>query len=225
MIESCALCCALYGVSSQRFENTVLYENQNFVVIPTLGQFEEGWLMVVSKQHSRCAGALTRDLFAELSRVVCAVRSAVEDAYGSSIVFEHGHGQDRYSAAGCCVEHTHLHISPCKSLPTFTSLIPFVKVELRQLIDLTTVDGGNGYLLVGDGDNPEAYSFYPVNTVIPKQFLRQVLATVQGRQEMWDWRSYPCYKAISRTIATMRPEFSRMSRLQMEPTLALQPRV
>ena len=91
MIEDCILCEAI-NISNKRIENTILYESERFVVIPTLGQFIPGWLMVVSKDHFRCAGVHSNDELLELSWLITKVRKVIEKSFGSSIVFEHGHG-------------------------------------------------------------------------------------------------------------------------------------
>ncbi len=206
MIDPCPLCQALTHAGSQRIENTPLYETRNFVVMPTLGQFIQGWLMVVSKHHCSCARSLDRELLEELNHVVQLTRDAINCAYGPSIVFEHGPGKSRHITGGCCIQHTHVHVAPCKSPERFRSLLPFPIAARCHLLNLAEHDEF-GYLLVGSEGEDTTYDLYPINTVIPRQFLRQVLSVAEDKCSMWDWRRYPCRENIQQSVNVLERAF------------------
>ncbi len=209
MSEYCQMCEAIGPEGKGLLENTIILETDNFVVIPTLGQFIEGWLMVVSKEHVPSAQSMSPYLLTELSEVVQQTGHMLEAAYGQCVVFEHGHGPSLHRAAGCCVAHTHLHVAPCRSSSRFASLIPFGPSSRLRLPELPQL-ARTGYLLVTDAGQNGEYDLYEIQTVIPRQFLRQVLAASEGCEEVWDWRRYPCHENIRSTIERLGAELVSM---------------
>ncbi len=209
MSEPCLLCYAISKEGNQQIENTVFYETERFVVIPTLGQFIEGWLMIVSKTHINSALNLDTKSLKELSQVIETCMNSISKIYGQSIVFEHGPGTIRGMTGGCCINHTHLHIVPCKSPEKFRSLIPFprtTKIEIIELANSNRINNPSGYLLIGLDDNT-FYEFCEVDTILPRQYLRQVIAVTEGVHNFWDWRIFPHYENILKTIESLELSF------------------
>jgi len=187
-IDTCRLCAAV-AIRDRSVFDTVLVDSPRFVVMPTLGQFLEGWLMVVSKSHTRCVRDHGHETLAELDYILTRCQVLLENAYGPTVVFEHGPGPSRYTQAGCCVEHTHVHIAPLPSPERFLRHIPFKMVPLDSLGDLQRRSSRlGGYLLIGKGLLGAPYWACSVTEPIPRQFLRQVLAACCGREDAWDWR-------------------------------------
>ncbi len=208
MNDTCAMCYAVSPDGCYDLENTVLYETDSFVVMPTLGQFIEGWLLIVSKHHSECARLLTRNAAEELSHLINVVKDIVSQQYGKCIVFEHGPSNNIQISGGCCVKHTHIHVVPCSEHDVFTSYIPFESITNIKLSDLPMlIPDDNGYLLVSDSKYNSMYTVFRINDVIPKQFLRQVLAATCNCHEFWDWRCYPFHNNILETIQRLREPF------------------
>lgn len=208
MNDMCAMCFAVSSDGGYKLENTILYESDSFVVMPTLGQFIEGWLLIVSKRHSDCSRLLTLHEAEELSHLVNVVKDIVSQQYGQCIIFEHGPANNIHISGGCCVKHTHIHVVPCSDIDIFTSYIPFESIINIKLSDLPmSIPDDNGYLLISDSKPDSMYTVYKINDVIPRQFLRQVLSVTCNRRACWDWRCYPFYSNIRRTIQQLREPF------------------
>lgn len=208
MNDMCAMCYAVSPDGGYKLENTILYESDSFVVMPTLGQFVEGWLLIVSKQHSECSRLLTLNDAEELSHLVNVVKDIVSRQYGQCIIFEHGPANNIQISGGCCVKHTHIHLVPCSDHDVFTSYITFASTINVKLSDLPMlIPDDNGYLLISDSKPDSMYTVYRINDVIPRQFLRQVLAATCNCQAFWDWRCYPFHNNILRTIQRLREPF------------------
>jgi diadenosine tetraphosphate (Ap4A) HIT family hydrolase len=199
----CRMCQSLTLEGSTKLYNTILWQTEHFVVLPTLGQFIEGWVMVVDKLHSRCSAVLEKGILGELSSLVDMVRHVLESVYGATVVFEHGPGKKSEFGAGCCVRHTHLHIVPCKVCSKFRSLIPFNCYQRTRLEDILEPNKGNGYLLVSANNDINLYNLYLIDTVIPRQYLRQILAVAEDCSQYWDWRLYPFHNSINQTIVKL----------------------
>ncbi len=197
----CRLCVAAKTKGKYGIENTVLFESDHFIVIPTIGQFVEGWLMVVSKQHVLCAREHPYGELCELTDVLDYVSIILREIYGEVAIFEHGPSRHRDIMAGCCVDHTHVHIVPCKDLDVLSTSLPF---NLKSKINISELgyfrDDHNGYIILQDRLDNNRYSLYDVNAQIPNQYMRRLIGYIHGHSKTWDWRLYPFRENIERTV-------------------------
>ena len=116
MIDNCRLCDALSREGQKRPENYPLLESQHFVVIPTVGQFVEGWVMAVSRSHRGSLQQHTREELEDLRSILKQAVKIVQATYGQAIVFEHGPSDCLTLHGGCSIDHTHVHIAPCRAV-------------------------------------------------------------------------------------------------------------
>ena len=121
----CGFCAELHETDSQNnllktvitpqlsINSRVMYETENYVVIPTIGCFVEGYVLIVSKQHYDCAGQMALSSIEELCQLIWKVVSAIKQTYGlDCIVFEHG-AISCTNKFGGCINHAHIHVVPC----------------------------------------------------------------------------------------------------------------
>jgi ATP adenylyltransferase len=202
MDRPCRLCEALSPPGNAARENTVLIESERFVVMPTLGQFIEGWLMVVSKDHIRCAREHPTHELEELDDLVAQTKALVKSYYGPAVVFEHGPSDIPGLHGGCCIEHTHIHVVPCANGQEFCGRIVFRRVGDCTISDLSRSmpDKSRGYLIAGSDMASRRLNLYEVDCPSPRQYLRQVLAVVCNKNTLWDWRQKPCLENIHKTL-------------------------
>ncbi len=185
--------------------NRVVYETENFVVIPSLGQIVEGYLLVMPKGHYLSIGEVPPENYLELEAVQKRVRKVLTENYGAPVFFEHG-AVSPSKRGGCCVDHAHLHALP-------------VQIELIEIVakhfHFTKIDGfhplkssfnrGEPYLFVEE--NSGERFLFQIPDVIPSQYLRQIVARELGKPERWDWRSYPGWEEIRGTINRLNGKF------------------
>ena len=211
MDRPCRLCEALSPLGNAVSENTILIESDHFVVMPTIGQFVEGWLMVVSKNHKRCAREHPTHELEELESLVAQAQALVNAYYGPTVVFEHGPSDIPGYHGGCCVEHTHIHVAPCTSGRTFCDMIKFPHIGTVTISSLfrSRLDKSRGYLIAGSDVASPRLNMYEVDCLIPRQYLRQVLAVVCNKASLWDWRQNPCRENIQRTLSQLCAEERR----------------
>ena len=90
-----------------------LFETENFVVLPSVGQIVEGYLLIMPKSHATSIANMDLELFDELEYVYAQTEKILETNYSRPIFFEHGvcrTGYDYFN--GCCVDHAHIHAVP-----------------------------------------------------------------------------------------------------------------
>lgn len=211
MIPHCRLCWAFTASGQARHENTIVLENAHFAVMPTLGQFVPGWLMIVSKTHHASLSEHSVLELASVGELLSTVRQLLYPVYGHCIAFEHG-TRTRDRRSGCCIDHTHLHVVPCADERRFRELIPLPALRMINLESLGDAASEIGdYLLIVYSHDRDTCELIEACTPLPSQFLRQVLACVHGRAMEWDWRLHPCHENIRRSLCAVFPLVSRGS--------------
>ncbi len=215
--EGCKYCAKVVkdinGNDVRQAWNTILFESDHFVVVPTLGSIVEGWVLIISKAHLICMGETVPETGQELNDVLEIVERAVRQVYGAATVFEHGPNRERLDM-GCGIDHAHLHVVPLKF-----DLLEAAKVsqefrgtqwhESKSMLSL--VDGlyneGRSYLYIKDSDGAGSYCI-PEN--IPCQSLRRVIARETGKTLKYDYKQHAFKENVLKTIEQLRSVFKEV---------------
>lgn len=212
MIEkNCTLCCELIGKEDNNLyyaisnkKDRIIKETQNFVVIPTIGQIVEGYLLIVTKIHYPCIGALPSNLFKELVKIKNECREILYKTYKKkSIIFEHGAvGKIFKKRAGCCTDHAHLHIVPVE-----VDLLEDIKKhyrgkKIKSLKELRKQYFKKSPYLFYENNNKEMYLFNA--PLVVSQYLRKILAKNLKKESKWDWRICHGKEEMLRTIKKLK---------------------
>ncbi|MFA5832127.1 MAG: HIT domain-containing protein [Bacteroidota bacterium] len=171
-------------------EDTILFETDNYYVKPALGQFVEGYLLIVSKSHIPSISHLSENQFTELMNVVTHLKQFMIDVYkGSVTIFEHGIVNHSYNA-GCCIDHAHLHMLPFDyDLHEIISKeFPYAKIN--SIIDLKQhlVDGMS-YLYYHNCYGVD-YTYY-ISKHIESQYMRRKICERLNISDEYDWAVFP----------------------------------
>lgn len=188
----------LYGTDPS---SRILFRNENFAVIPSLGQIVEGYLLIVPTKHYTALADLPSELHEELPLLCLDVRSMLSQVYGPALFFEHGIRGTQ--AGGCGVEHAHLHAVP------FTSFRePFEELKthhcfkgIDSISELSQQVSLDSPYLYYEQTNGQAWVCE--TETIPSQYVRKLLAQSIGN-ESWDWR-------VSRREQALLSSISRLS--------------
>jgi diadenosine tetraphosphate (Ap4A) HIT family hydrolase len=156
--------------------------------MPPLGQFIEGGLLVLSRQHFPSFAYLPPDKLERLGHLLTVIRRELAALYGTApVIFEHGSAPQR-SKGVCCVDHAHFNIFPAKVLidPHLTQRM---SVRLQQLQDMIRLRRAEfGYLLVLENDGSiRGYD----GQLVPTQLVRRIITAQLGLPERWHWKDYP----------------------------------
>lgn len=213
--STCSFCSEIHGIDNEinllqqlitpetGLQSRIIYETDHFVVMPTLGAFVEGYLLIVSKEHSSCIGKLSAEYIPELSALCQQLKQIISSHYDTNVVcFEHG-SISCSNKFGGCIDHAHLHIVPC--MHEQIQRVQKYGVQLHPIDSITTLlsFGANNqpYLFFEDTTNRQYVAY---NNFIPSQFFRKILASEYGISNQWDWRKYHHLENIIGTINTFK---------------------
>lgn len=194
--EDCSFCselnnCDYNNIFLQIFKGSltsrVLKETKNFVVMPTLGQIVEGYLLIVSKKHYLSIADLPNKYFGELRALKKETFDVLTKTYKSPIFFEHG-AISYQQRGGESVTHMHLHVIPTNAniLP---KIIQYLEGEqIQSILDIKRQFKKKVPYLFYETAKGEKYLFDAF--AIPSQYLRQLLAIELNLKDKWDWKRH-----------------------------------
>jgi inosine/xanthosine triphosphate pyrophosphatase family protein/diadenosine tetraphosphate (Ap4A) HIT family hydrolase len=191
----CPFCAEMEGggpnlfaeLMGDRLSSRVVYEDEHFVVMPPLGEFVEGGLLVLTREHILSMAHLKAEQFEHLERLLLAIKKLLVKHWGvTPLVFEHGPAPD-WSKGVCCVDHAHLNIFPAsvRVQPHLAERMHFSVSLLEELAKLRHAEFG--YLFVQENDG--ARRVYDGQGV-PTQLVRRIITAEIGMADRWHWRDY-----------------------------------
>jgi diadenosine tetraphosphate (Ap4A) HIT family hydrolase len=191
--EHCDFCNEFSGKRENAFDriyagqprSRILYRSDSFVVIPSMGQIVEGYLLVVPVRHWTALGDIPSLFVEELTSICERIRTALRQEYGSCIFFEHGTRSK--IAGGCGIYHSHLHAVPCPEVlePTISLISRFPSVEFENLQDVKKLTEGLTSYLFYQNSQGKSRILYPDR--LTSQYMRRLLGELLGNLQ-WDWR-------------------------------------
>lgn len=210
-MSSCAFCEELVTRECGELGDRTIWENDDWMVIPTVGCFVEGYVMLMPKDHTYSFGQLDSDLLSlAASRLVEKLRIQLSQIYNKQIfVAEHGAVSCAVKGAQCC-DHAHLHFIPIGNDAHMdcldriysshsNNISPKVLDNLDQLADFA------GYPYVLGSFNPWLYHVhFEELSGFRSQFCRWAAARVLGIEKEYNWKTHPCWDNMRRTISTLR---------------------
>lgn len=194
----CTLCKIVSKkVDEREIYNTLLYQSKNFQCVPGLGAFIEGYSLIISKSHVLNTGCFSLKIIKELEDFIQTVMIALKEVYKKNlIVFEHGPINNKMHA-GSCIDHHHIHIFPIE-MPKAPPIMVKNFVTHSSIYSMNSLRHFNKegipyiYFMSSTGDQ---YVFE--TPILPRQYVRQVLAKEIGKSQDWDWREKPFIENIS----------------------------
>lgn len=165
--------------------NRIVLDTKNFVVLPTVGCFQIGYLLVLPKQHYLCFGELEPEMIQELNDIVNKLSDFIRKKFNQGcIIFEHG-TKDLSKLTATSIMHAHIHVIPfnvdiLSALPDYCEL-----KKIKGFQDLK--DESDNYLYLCDTNLNQ---YIVKNDGYPSQFFRQIACKAMGIPKYWDWRTY-----------------------------------
>jgi len=188
----------------QRLWDTVVFESDNFVAVPSLGSLVPGWLLVVPKLKILSIGSLRPQMFPEFENFLTTAASKVASRFGDVAIFEHGASRPA-SSVGCGVDHAHVHIVPSTAdlLQGAREIAPEVHWEtvpsIRSLASPTF--SSKPYLYVQS--EISGYGHVGIAPELPSQLFRRVIAAHLGTPQLYDWKADPGIENICETVSRL----------------------
>jgi hypothetical protein len=176
--------------------------------MPSLGSIVEGWMLIVPRIHFVSMGALPPELSEEMESLKSRVTQYLTSIYGDLCAFEHGPGRIGRQV-GCGVDHAHLHVVPVAfDLITASTpyLPPYVQWRDADLADCSAAfEHGQDYLYV---EQPLGRGRIAVHDEFGSQVFRKAIAAQAGFPDQYNWRDYPNFENMARTIEACRASAS-----------------
>lgn len=203
-VRNCAYCKYLQGdTESVESNERTLYRSENFFVIPTVGQFINGYLLIIPYRHVMSNGELGHEVLTEFNEVLTDVIEILQLSYpdaNSFLVWENGSGSSGAGKAKDSLVHSHVHVAPSSLTSEAIEEISGFTFDEISLYDLKDYKASS-YLLIRTPD-PERWKILKTDQVyIPRQYIRQLIADeVYIHDESWNWRTHPYYEKMHQTL-------------------------
>lgn len=203
-IADCAYCRYLSGYAADN-ERTI-YESKNFFVIPTIGQFITGYLLIIPYEHVMSNAELDASRLEEFKLVLKDIEYLLKLTYSASnvLVWENGSGNGGVGKAKDSIVHSHVHICPSNYTSEKimeVSGFPFETISLENLKNYKE----HSYLLVRTPN----YNLWKINNnpdlYIPRQYVRQLVAEEYGLTgDSWNWRTHHFSEKMYQTVEDIK---------------------
>ncbi len=199
--KDCAYCQYLAG-HVQKNERTV-YRGENFFVIPTLGQFVRGYLLIIPYQHIMSNGELSSEHLEDFQTVLSDVEYILKLAYPEAknfLVWENGSGTSGKGKAKDSLVHSHVHIAPSSLTAGEIAKTAGFHFEEIGIMDLPKFKE-HSYLFMRSPDPNKWLINNDPKVYIPRQYVRQLIAeeyNISG--DAWNWRTHPFEENMHQTI-------------------------
>ena len=166
------------------FVDMIVYESQNFVVVPGLGPLAPGYLMIMTKDHYLSLAQIPENLMEEYLEVEKDIESILKEMYKEDVGFyEHGTGPN--GAVGLkSIVHMHVHVMLGNELkPEYRNML-----NMKQ-IESVTVAKNESYFSYKWTSNGKMWIVWDPEVYIQRQFHRQVYAEEHGlAKDQFNWR-------------------------------------
>ena len=176
----------------------IIYESQNFFVVPELGALKQGFLMIVPKEHILSVAQFPERLMPEYYEVCRDVEEILLKAFnGRSVSFmEHGSGPSGKTSHKKSIVHAHTHVVVDFELKEKYQRM----VQMKKCEDISEASAVHyfSYQKSSDGQlmiamNPEVY--------VQRQFPRQVMGEELGlAPDQYNWRWYEFEEVTDATL-------------------------
>jgi ATP adenylyltransferase len=170
---------------------------QPIAVVPSLGSLCPGWVLAIPRKPLLSIRQLESSERIDFLRFCKTVGHTLSDFHPQPHYFEHGPNKEK-GVVGCGVDQAHLHI-----VPTPLHLLDAVMTD--RTVSWTEVDNVDPwatapaeveYYLIAKASR--AYVGIPSRS--ESQYFRKKLAALGGIPDEWNYREWPHYEHVGRTI-------------------------
>lgn len=203
-ISECNYCNYFYkGIDT--ISQKIIYESPNFFVMATLGEFINGYLLIIPKEHVMSCAELDEKAMQDFLEVLDDILYILRITYKTKkfLVWENGTGNGGIGKAKDSIVHSHVHIAPSSLTAKKIQLesgIPFLNISTDEISNYKT----HSYLLVKTtngwciNDDESVY--------IPWQYVRQLIAKEYNltEEDIWNWKTNPFVEKMHETYAQIK---------------------
>lgn len=187
-------------------DRDILYEDEDFYVMPSLGGFREGYLLLLSREHKECVSDIVNPRF---KRIKEGIADTLDKVYGTHCFFEHGRvGNCYHRSKNRICFHAHLHCLPLPSGFADTVAEDFEAIEIHDISSLSDIRSSNPHYLYVETSTGKMV--FPVENGIKRQYLRKkACEKLEIPTEYADWQTYPFRKRMANTAENLKDILQR----------------
>lgn len=206
--NECRFCSIVKGERNLGIVDTPIIENDNYMLLSSVGAMIEGWTLIIPKEH----GYSMRGYYNSESFQTFFKRSLnlINEAYRDKNVFVFEHGANTFgSLTSCGTNHSHLHIIPSEFyvLNEIQEILDFKKIKLSELENYVK---DSEYLMYSEINNEnkdndiECYVHLLDKPI--SQFFRKIIANKLGIPEKYDYKTNMNLDIAERTCKMLTKE-------------------
>lgn len=212
-LRRCAFCAEWENFSKNPLKvsglnSRIICDSKYWRCIPTLGCFEAGYILLVSKKHHTCISVVSSQERENLFLLEKKISDLFMEKYRTSFVcFEHGTVNSECVGANS-VEHAHLHMIPTKkkiwnSILEHNCVNDFVPFrDQSALYQYVCSNLISSYLMFQDSDGK--VFLIPDGSKFQSQFFRRIIAGELGSAVEWDWKREPYFEKMLKTYYKLK---------------------
>lgn len=177
--------------------DTVLYETDNFLVLPALGAIVSGYIMIISRAHVYSMAELSQNHLEELQSLLNCLRGVIMRGFKvQPIVFEHGSAPGCFDIAANSVNHAHFHVVPIGMSQEDAIIRDSCAIEIPNIHSICAYKEKPYFLYINDKDQ-----FYlSQGKILESQYMRRWVANEAGIPLYWDWRKFEFIDNVAATV-------------------------
>ncbi len=199
----------------------ILFETDNFKVLPDYNPLAPGHLLITTKDHVFCMASFDEAQLTELEALKIYLRQILKDIYGQDVVFfEHGStilDEENKNQGGNSIVHAHLHAVP---VPKKFEILKILNDNrhcrnkpINTLNEISKHIGVNeGYLFYENQEGKKFVFILEDSYTVPSQYVRQIAGEMLGNK-LWDWKNASDetkvfnMELVDRTVRELLPKF------------------
>lgn len=201
--------CNIIKKQTDKIFDFVLYEDEYFVITPTLGSIMPGYILIISKIHVSSMMQLDSKIISYLNTLINSISDLYFIKYGFyPFIFEHGTLDVTLTASS--VMHAHLHILPYQMSNNTGLDTPYCFKTNKRIVDLKNDIAYKSYLIYIDNNKYLFYYSLEKEAKIESQYFRKMIANDLGIKDYWDWKKEAFIENIRSTILEIGPILNKL---------------
>jgi ATP adenylyltransferase len=205
-MHGCGICeelrMATVTIGDPRYQNLVLnrqnilYESEDFVVLPSLGPLNDSHVMIVPKKHVNSFSVLAESQLDQVKNIAAVLSDHIAAKTGKELVFFESGAGDLCSHSGGCIVHAHIHC-----------VYESEEFQNRLFEEVDFQEGGEGWYKNADSERgyvwyrkADGEAFICNDPQLPSQFLRYLYSIAVGDARFWNWRRHNNYEGVLRVV-------------------------
>lgn len=165
--------CLLKHYKKKNLYNRIIFQSDNFFVIPSIGPISKCHLLICPIEHVTSFATLNSKKLYEAIDLLKTTIQYVKREYGCAIVFEHGSNVDGFGSTSC--NHAHIHIIAAQiKIEKILEKQGFKLTQIPHIGDIhSVVDKNSPYFLIINNENEV---WVTKDTICQSQYLRKLCA-------------------------------------------------